>query len=55
MWHREVSRLGVKLELHLSAYTTVTATLDLSNVCELHCSLWQCWILKLLSEARDGT
>ena len=26
---------------------------DLSHICDLCCSLWQCWILNLLSEARD--
>ena len=28
LWHMEVPRLGVKVELQLLAYTTVTATLD---------------------------
>jgi len=28
LWHMEVPRLGVKLELQLPAYTTATATLD---------------------------
>ena len=49
----EVPRLGVELELHLPAYTTVTQ--DLSRICDLHLSLWQCWTLNPLSEARDGT
>ena len=31
----EVPRLGVKLELELPAYTTATATRDLSGVCDL--------------------
>ena len=35
-WHMEVPRLGVKLELRLPAYTTATATWDLSHVCDLH-------------------
>ena len=34
--HREVPRLGVKSELQLPAYTTATATPDLSCICELH-------------------
>ena len=34
--HMEVPRLGVKSELQLLAYTTATATRDLSHVCHLH-------------------
>ena len=49
----EVPRLGVEFELHLPAYTSATAMRDLSHICDLHCSSWQCWILDLLSEARD--
>ena len=37
------------------AYATATAMLDLSHICDLHHSLWQHWILNLLSEARDHT
>ena len=44
----EVSRLGVKSELQLLAYTTAMATQDPS-------SLQQCMILNLLNEARDQT
>ena len=33
-WHMEVPRLGVESELQLPAYTTATATWDLS--CQLH-------------------
>ena len=44
------SRIGAA-----AAYTTATATLDLSCICDLCCSLWQCWILNMLSEARDRT
>lgn len=51
----EVPRLGVKLELHLPAYTTATAMQDLSCICNLHHSSWQCWILNPVSEARGGT
>ena len=53
----EVLRLGVKLELQLLVYATATATAtrDLSHVCELHHSSWQCQIPNLLSEARDQT
>ena len=46
-------RLGVELELQLPAYATATATPDLSCICSLHCSLWQCHVRNPLSEARD--
>ena len=46
---------GVELELQLQAYTTARATPDPSHICNLHCSLWQRWILNPLSEARDGS
>ena len=52
MWHTEVARLGVKSELQLLAYTTATATPDLSCVCNLHHSSQQCQIFNPLSEAR---
>ena len=51
--HMEVPRLGVKLELQLLTYTTATATRDLSCICNLHHSSWQCWIFNTLSKARD--
>ena len=52
----EVPRLvGVELELQLSAFTTATATRDLSRICNLHHSSWQSQILDPLSEARDQT
>ena len=54
-WHREIPRLGVQLELLLPAYTTATAMQDLSCICNLHHSSWQCWILNPLNEARDRT
>ena len=54
-WHVEVTWLGVKLELQLLAYTTATATLDLSHLCNLHCSLQKHWILNPLSKARVQT
>lgn len=54
-WQMEVPRLAIKSELQLPAYATATAMLDLSCVCDLHHSLWQCWILNSLSEARDPT
>ena len=36
-------------------YTTARATWDLSSICDLHHSLWQCQILNTLSEARVRT
>ena len=53
--HVEFPRLGVKLELQLPAYTTITATAtwNLSCVSDLHHSSQQCWILTPLSKARD--
>ena len=51
----ELPSLGVESELHLPAYTTGTAMLDLSHVRNLHHSSWQCWILNPLSEAWDQT
>ena len=41
LWHMEVPRLGVKSESQLLAYTTTTATPDLSHVCNPHHSSWQ--------------
>ena len=54
-WHMEVLRLGVESEPDLPAYATATAMPDLSLICELHHSLWQCWILNSLSKTRDRT
>ena len=53
----EIPRLGVELDLKLSAYATAaaTATQDLSCVCDLHHRSWQHWILNSLSEARNQT
>ena len=53
--HMEVPRLRVALELQPSAYTTATATWDLSHVCDLYHSSQPGWILNPLSEARDQT
>ena len=55
LWHMEVPRLGVQLELQMPAYTTATATWDPSCVCDLHHSSPQRWILNPLSKARDWT
>ena len=51
----KVSKLGVESELQLLAYATATAMPDLSHICDLHQSSWQCWILNPLSKARDQT
>ena len=55
MWHMEIPRLGVELELQLPAYTRATAMRGLSHVCDLHHSSWQHRILNPLSEVRDRT
>ena len=49
----EVPRLEIELELQLLAYTTGIAVPDPSCIYDLHCSLWQCWILNPLSKVRD--
>ena len=51
----EVPWLGVKSELQLPANATVTATWDLSRICDLHHSSQQYQILNPLIKARDGT
>ena len=51
----EVPRLRVESELQLLAYTTATATPDLSHICNLHHSSQQCQILNPLDDARYGT
>ena len=53
MWHVDVPRLKVGLELQLPTYTTATAIPDPICICDLHHSSQQCWILNPLSEARD--
>ena len=55
--HMEVSRIGVELEseMQLPAYTTATAMLHPSCICNLYHNLWQCQILNPLSKARDQT
>ena len=55
LWHMEVPRLGVELELQLLAYATDTEMPDPSHVCDLHHSSWQCQNLNPLSKARDQT
>ena len=51
-WHMEVPKLGVESELQLPAYTTATATPNLSHVCHLHYSSGQRQILN--SWAKPG-
>ena len=53
--HMEVPRLAAQPELQLPAYATATAMPDLSCVCDLHHSSWQCRILNPLGEARVQT
>ena len=55
LWHMEVPRLGVELELQLPAYTIATAMRDPNLVGGRHHSLWQHWIFNPLNKARDGT
>ena len=50
--HMEVHRLGVESKLQLLAYTTDTATQDLSCICYLYYNSWQCQISVPLSKAR---
>ena len=54
-WHMEFPRLGVELELQLLAYATPIAMSDLSHICNIHLSSWQCRIFNPLSGARDQT
>ena len=51
----EVPRLGVESELQPPAYTTATAMLDPSRVCNLHHSSQQHQIFNPLNKARDQT
>ena len=50
--HMEVPRPGVESKLLLLAYTIAIATQDLSCICDLHRSAWQCRILKTPMEAK---
>ena len=52
LWHVAVPRPGIELE---PAITTATAMPDLSRVCDLHHSSWQCWIRNPLRKARNRT
>ena len=51
----DIPRLGVESELQLPAYTTATAMLDLSLICNLHPSSQQRQVLNPLTGARNGT
>ena len=53
--HMDVPRLGVKSELQLPAYTTATATSDLSFIFNLHYNSQQCQIFNPLTESRKWT
>ena len=53
--HMEIPRLGVEWELQLPAYTTATATQDLSCTYDLYYSSRQHQILNPWSKARDRT
>ena len=55
IWHMEVSRLRVELELQLPDYTKATTPPDPSHICNPHHSSRQCQILIPRGEARDGT
>ena len=44
---------GCWIRIQLPTYTIAEATRDLSCICNLHHSSWQCCILNALSEARD--
>ena len=51
----EISRLGIEPEVQLLTYATATATLDPSQICDLHHSSRQHQILNPLSGAKDWT
>ena len=55
LWHMEVPRFGVKLELQLLPYTTAAATPDPSLIWDLDHSSRQYWILHPLIGAREQT
>ena len=55
MQYMEVPRLGVKWELQLQAYTTATATQNLSCICNLSHNLGQHQILNPPEQGWDRT
>ena len=52
---KEVPMLGVKLELQLLVYTTVTVMWDKTCICNLQHSSWQHQVPNTLSKAKDQT
>ena len=50
--HMEVPRPGDQIGVSSLAYTTVMATLDLTHICNLCCSFWQCQIFNPLTRLR---
>ena len=54
-WQMKVPWLWGKSELQLLAYTTTTATQDLSPIFDLHCNLGHHQILNPLSKGRSWT
>ena len=55
LWHIEVPWARSWIRAVAEACTTVIEMQDLSLICDLHSSLWQCWMLNSLSKARDWT
>ena len=55
LWHMEIPRLGVELELRLPAYATVAAIPDPSHICDLLHSSRHLQILNPLIKASDQT
>ena len=53
LWHMEVPKLGVELELQLPSSATATTTWDPGQVCDLHHSSQQHQILNPVSVVRD--
>ena len=49
------SRIRGRIGAATEVYTTATATLAPSCICNLRCSTWQCWNLNPLDKARDRT
>ena len=55
LWHVEIPKRGVELELQLLAYTTATATWYLSFIYDQHHSSQQCQIPNPPEQGRDQT
>ena len=54
-WHMDVPRLGGRIRAAAASLGTASAMPDLSHVCDLHHSSWQCQTPDPLNEARDQT